>query len=196
MEERSSYPVEGRAPRSALGRTSEALDAVLAFIHRTTRRLRKLSLLGMAAGALIWVTIPTQIRAAREPTTLALWALVLMASPAVLLVFTVGLSRLTRVRQHFRALPQLVGERAEELRRLAREARGAAQKSWVRSVFNSYRFWRTAADTRELLLTLVPARFVLAPWVLVAALLGVIGCLMEIAVAPFAALWFLASAAL
>ncbi|MDP8955790.1 MAG: hypothetical protein M3N24_02370 [Actinomycetota bacterium] len=195
MEDRSSNPVEGRAPRSALGRTSEALDAVLAFIHRTARRLRKLSLLGMAAGALIWVTIATQIRAAREPTTLALWALVLMASPAVLLVFTVGLSRLTRIRQHFRALPQLAGERAEELRRLAREARGGGQKNWVRSVLNSYRFWRTAAGTRELLLTLVPARYVLAPWVLVAALFGVIGCLMEIAVAPFAALWFLASAA-
>jgi hypothetical protein len=193
MEERSRTPGEGRAP--ALGRTVEALDAVLAFIHRTARRLRKLSLLGLAAGALIWVTISTQIRAAREPTTLALWALVLMAGPAVLLVFTVGLSRLTRVRQHFRSLPQLVGERAEELRRLAREARGAAQKSWVTSVFNSYRFWRTAAGTRELLLGLVPARFVFAPWVLVTALLGVIGCLVEIAVAPFAALWFLASAA-
>ena len=196
MDERSSNPAEGRAPRSALGRTSEALDAVLAFIHRTARRLRKLSLLGMAAGALIWVTIATQIRAAREPTTLALWALVLMASPAVLLVFTVGLSRLARVRQDFRALPQLVGERAEELGRLARDARGAAQKSWVRSVFNSYRFWRTAAGTRELLLSLVPARFVLTPWVLVAALFGVIGCLIEIALAPFAALWFLTTAAL
>jgi hypothetical protein len=175
--------------------TAEALDSVLAFVHRTALRLRKLSLLGMAAGALIWVTIATQIRAARRPTTLALWALVLMAGPAVLLVFTVGLSRLTRVRQHVRSLPQQIGERAEELRRLAHEARGAAHKSWVRSVFNSYRFWRTAAGTRELLLTLVPARFVLAPWVLVPALFGVIGCLVEIAVAPFAALWLLASAA-
>ena len=195
MEEGSSNPVEGRAPRSALGRTSEALDAILAFIHRTARRLRKLSLLGMAAGALIWVTIATQIRAAREPTTLALWALVLMAGPAVLLGFTVGLSRLTRVPQNLRSLPQRVGERAEDLQRLAREARGAAQKSWVRSAFNSYRFWRTAAGTREFLLTLVPARFVLAPWVLVAALFGLLGSLVEIAVAPFAALWFLASAA-
>ena len=148
-------------------------------------------MLGIAAGALIWVTIATQIRGAREPATLALWALVLMAGPAVLLIFTVGLSHLTRVREHFRSLPQRVGERAEELGRLAREARGAAQKSWVRSVFNSYRFWRTAAGTRESLLTLVPARFVLTPWVLVAALFGAIGCLVEIAVAPFAALWFL-----
>ncbi|HEX2068970.1 MAG TPA: hypothetical protein VHH54_02055 [Actinomycetota bacterium] len=195
MEDRSSNQAEGSGPRSALGRTSEALDAVMAFIHRTARRLRKLSLLGMAAGALILVTIATQIRAAREPTTLALWALVLVASPAVLFVFTVGLSRLTRVRQHLRALPELVGERAEELRRLAGEARGAARKSWVRSVFDSYRFWRSAAGTRELLLSLVPARFVLAPWVLVAAFFAVIGCLVEIAVAPFAALWFLASAA-
>ena len=195
MEERSGIPAERRAPRSPLGRTSDALDAILAFIDRTARRLRKLSLLGMGAGALIWVTIATQIRTAREPTTLTLWALVLMAGPAVLLVFTVGLSRLTRVRQHFRALPQRVGERAEDLQRLAREARGAGQKSWVRSAFNSYRFWRTAAGTREFLLTLMPARFVLAPWVLVVALFGLLGSLVEIAAAPFAALWLLASAA-
>ncbi len=188
-------PVEGRTPGSGLGRTSDALDAILAFIHRTARRLQKLSLLGMAAGALIWVTIARQIPAAREPTTLALWALVLMLGPAALLGFTVGLSRLSRVTEHVRSLPQRVGERTEDLQRLAREARGAAQKSWVRSVFNSYRFWRTAAGTREFLLTLVPARFVFAPWVLVAALFGLIGSLVQIAVAPFATLWFFASAA-
>jgi hypothetical protein len=89
-----------------------------------------------------------------------------------------------------------VVERSEELRRLAREARGATQKSLLRSVVSSYRFWRTAAGARELLLTLLPVRFVLRPWVLGATFFALIGCLVEIAASPFVALWLLAAAAL
>jgi hypothetical protein len=198
MDDRLDVPMPARArgTRAAIGRTSEAFDAVLAFIGRTARRLRKLSILAMGAGVLIWLAIATQVRAARQPTTLALWALVLLACPAVLLAFSVGLSRLHQVRERFRSLPQRVGERSEELRRLAREARGAAQQGWFRSILSSIRFWRSAAGTRELLVALVPARFVFTPWVLVAALLGLIGSLIEIAAAPFVALWLLVAAAL
>jgi hypothetical protein len=192
MEERSLAP----ADRSARYRAVEAAAAVLAFIHRSARRLRTLSFLGMGAGVLIWFTIATQVRAAREPTTLALWALLLVASPAALLAFSFGLGRLTQVREHLRSLPQRVGERSEELRRLAREARVATQPSWFRSILSSYRFWRTAAGTRGFLLTLLPARYIFTPWVLVAKFFALIGCLVEIAASPFVALWLLAAAAL
>jgi hypothetical protein len=196
MEDRSQAPTEASATRSALGRTAEAFDAVLAFIHRTARRLRKLSLVGLGAGVLIWFAIATQVRAAREPTTLALWAVVLLACPAALFAFSLGLGRLHQVREHLRSLPQRVGGRSEDLRRLAREARAAAQQGWLRSIVSSFRFWRTAAGTREFLLTLMPVRFVFMPWVLVAAFFGLIGCLVEIVLAPFATLWLLVAAAL
>jgi hypothetical protein len=196
MENRPQAPIEAPASRSALGRTAEAFDAVLAFIHRTARRLRKLSLVGVGAGVLIWFAVATQVRAAREPTTLVLWAVVLLACPAALFAFSLGLGRLHQVREHLRSLPQRVGGRSEELRRLAREARAAAQQGWFRSILSSFRFWRTAAGTREFLLTLMPVRFVFTPWVLVAAFFGLVGCLMEVALAPFAALWLIVAAAL
>jgi hypothetical protein len=196
MEDRSQTPIQAPATRSASGRTVEAFEAVLAFIHRTARRLRKLSLAGMAAGVLIWFAIVTQMHATGEPTTLALWAVVLLACPAIVFAFSLGLGRLHQIREHLRSLPQRVGERSEELRRLAREARGAAQQGWFRSIVSSFRFWRVAAGTREFLLTLMPVRFVLMPWVLVAAFFGLIGCLVEIALAPFAALWLAVAAAL
>jgi hypothetical protein len=132
-----------------MARTAEALDAVLAFIHRTARRLRTLSLVGMGAGVLIWFAIAMQVRAARQPATLALWAVALLACPAVLFTFSLGLGRLHQVREHLRSLPKRVGERSEELRRLAREARGAAQQGWFRSAVSSIRFWRTVAGTRS-----------------------------------------------
>jgi hypothetical protein len=157
--------------------------------------LRKLSLLAMGAAALIWLTIATQVRAAREPSTLVVWAVVLLVSPAVLLAFSVGLSRLRQVRERLRSLPQRVTERSGELRRLAGEARGAAQQSRFRSILSALRFWRTAAGARELLVALVPARMIFTPWVLLAALLALIGSVIELAVSPFVALWLLASAA-
>jgi len=189
-------PTRPRGTRAAIGRTNEAFDAVLAFIGRTARRLRTLSVLAMGAGALIWLAIATQVRAARQPTTLVLWALVLLACPAILLAFSVGLSRLHDVRERLRSLPQRVGERSEELRRLAREARGATQKGWLRSILSSVRFWRSAAETREFLFALVPARFLFTPWVLGAALFAFLGSLIEIAATPFVALWLLVAAAL
>jgi hypothetical protein len=198
MDDRLDGPMPARArgTRAAIVRTSEALDAVLAFIGRTARRLRKLSFVGMAAGPLIWLAIATQVPAARHPTTLVLWALVLLACPAFLFVFSLGLSRLVQVRDRLRSLPHRVGERSEELRRLAREARGATQQGWFRSILSWFRFWRTAAETRELLVALVPARFVFTPWVLVAALFGLIGSVIEIAATPFVALWLLVASAL
>jgi hypothetical protein len=42
----------------------------------------------------------------------------------------------------------------------------------------------------------MPARSVFTPWALGAAFVGLIGCLVEIALAPFAALWLLVAAAL
>ena len=189
-------PPRPLATRAAIGRMNEALGAVLAFIERTSRRLRKLSIIAAGAGALIWFAIATQIRAARAPTTLALWAAVLLAWPGILFAFSLGLSRLHQFREHLRTLPQRVGERSEELRRLACEARGATQRGWFRSILSSLRFWRSAAGTRELLLALMPARLIFTPWVLAAALFALIGSLIEIATAPFVALWLLVAAAL
>jgi hypothetical protein len=198
MDDRMDVPTPAPpgGARAAIGRTSEAFDAVLAFIGRTARRLRQLSLLAMGAGTVIWLAIATQVPTARQPTTSVLWALVLLACPAVLLAFSLGLSRLHDVRERLRSLPRRVGERSEELRRLAREARGAAQQGWFRSILSSIRFWRSAAETRELLVALVPARFIFTPWVLVAALFAFLGSLIEIAATPFVALWLLVAAAL
>jgi hypothetical protein len=196
MEERSRPPIGATSPaaRSAFARTADAFEAVLAFIDRTARRLRKLSFLAMGAGALIWVTIATQVRAAREPSTLVLWAVVLLACPAVLLAFSVGLSHMKQVRERLRSLPQRVTERSTELRRLAGEARGAAQQSRFRSILSALRFWRTAAGARELLVALVPARLIFTPWVLFVTLFALIGSAVELVASPFVALWFLAAA--
>jgi hypothetical protein len=176
-------------------RAGEAFDAIVAFIGRTARLVRKLALLAFGAAVLIWLAIATQIRAAREPTTLTLWAIFLAASPAILLAFSIGLRRLQRVRDHVRSVPDRVVERSDELRHLAREAR-SAQRGRGRSLLAAVRFWRTVAGTRELVTTLLPARLVFVPGVLMAVLIALLGALLEIVVAPFAALWLLLAAAL
>jgi hypothetical protein len=177
-------------------RAGEAFDAVLAFTEGLARWIRRVAVVALGGGVLIWSTIATQIPWARRPGTLAVWAIVLAACPAILFALSVGLLRLRQVRTRLRSLPQRVTERSDELRRLAQEARSAERRSRLRALLAVVRFWRTAAGTRELVTTVLPARMIFTPWVLTATLVALIGALLEILAAPLAAIWLLLGTAL
>jgi hypothetical protein len=185
-------PADPPSGQRAFDRTVEALNAVLAFLARVASGLRKLAIASLAAGAVIWLALARHVEGAlKEPTTLLLWALLVLACPAALFVVSLALGALRKFPQRVASLPGRVGEHSQELRALAAQARRSAGRSPIRSLVAGIRFWRTAMGTRELFETVAPVRFLFTPWVLGASIIALIGAFIEILVGVVALAWLL-----
>lgn len=132
---------------------------VIGGLHRLVRGLvRSLGVLVLAALAGIGVLA---ILLARDGFSAAetVLTLLLLAAPAIVLLFLAGVRELLQLPERLRRMPQRGTEQMSELTRLAGEARAA---SWRRTPFLLWQLRGLASSTRDLVGFALPLR-VLAP---------------------------------
>jgi hypothetical protein len=169
--------------RSAVRAAAEQLRRVVPFVERVVRRMRLLAVVTLAGGAAIWWWLAD--RGSREQTrtlNLAIWAVVLVAAPAILFVLSLALHQLTRLPDRLRELPDRAGAHGAELRRLAEETRRVRERGRARTTWSVIRLWRRAAASRELLDLAAPAAFLFSPMTLTAAIFALAAAVVEIVV--------------
>jgi hypothetical protein len=200
MEERPQQPRReigdthqgGVAP---VGRAAAAIRGIVPAVARFSRGLRRLALAALAGGAVVWWALAARvITGTGRGIALVVWALVLLAPPAMLVVVSFALLQILKIPDRLAAIPGEAGQRAGDVRRLASEARQARQRSWARSAVSVIRLWRRATSSREILDVAGPVTFVFNLWTLVLSLAAMAAASVEIVAGVAMLLWLLAGA--
>jgi hypothetical protein len=139
------------------------------------RTLLRLALASAVGGAVLWWLLADRVLADEGGEAgLVVWAVVLLAAPAVLAAVGMALRAMADMPDRAAALPARAQERAAELARLAQQVRRERRRGWFRSGMTMVRLWRTAAGSRELLHLAGPAAFLFSPLTWLAAALGAV----------------------
>ena len=183
-----------RDPQPA-GRARDAVQRLRPAVARFARALRLLALAALVGGAVLWWGLQGRVVAGtgREPA-LVLWALVLLAAPGLLVVVSFAVLQILKIPARLAAIPSQAGQRADEVRRLASEARDVRRRGWLRSGISVLRLWRGAAVSKEIVDVAGPVVFVFNPWTLLLTLLAAAAAIAEIAAGVGMLLWLLVGA--
>jgi hypothetical protein len=176
-------------------RAAAAIRGIVPAVARFSRGLRRLALAALAGGAVVWWALAARVLTGTgRVIALAVWAVVLLAPPAMLVVVSSALLQILKIPDRLAAIPTEAGQRAGEVRRLAGEARQARQRGWVRSAVSVIRLWRRAAGSREILEVAGPVAFVFNLWTLFLSLVAMAGAFVEIVAGVAMLLWVLTGA--
>ena len=137
-------------------------------MHRILRGLVGVAVAAAVGVALLGVLLGRDGLGALDVVVLA----VLLAAPAVVAFFAVGVRELLELPERLMRLPHRGVEHVEELTRLAEDARGA---TWRRAPFLVWRLRSLVSSTRDLVGIALPLR-VLAPPFLALTLVAVVVC--------------------
>jgi hypothetical protein len=179
--------------RSASAGAVDALQRAVPFLERLARAARSLALLALAGGAVIWWAVFTHVEGEGRAVSLVLWALALLAPPAVLLAVRFALRLLIGLPDRLRQLPERARDHATELGRLAGEARRVRERGRIRTAVSLVRLWRQASASRDLLDVIGPAAFLFAPWTLVSGIVATLAAGVEVAAGVVVLLWLVLS---
>jgi hypothetical protein len=162
------------------------------FVHlvdRLSRLALRLAAIALAAGAAIWlVLLDRVIEGEGRTVSLVVVALVLLASPAMLIVLHLALAHLARLPDRLRTLPARAREHAGDIQRLASEARSVRDRGRIRSGLAVIRLWRRASEARDLLGVAAPVAFLLSPATIAASILAVVVAAAQVALGGVACL--------
>jgi hypothetical protein len=176
-------------------RAAAAIRGIVPAVARFSRGLRRLALAALAGGAVVWWALAVRvITGTGRGIALVVWALVLLAPPAMLVVVSFALLQILKIPDRLTAIPAEAGQRVGEVRRLAGEARQTRQRGWLRSAVSVMRLWRRAASSREILDVAGPVAFVFNLWTLLLSLAAMAAALGEIVAGLAMLLWLLAGA--
>ena len=158
---------------------SVAEQRAMSFISQLGRLAVRLAIVALAAGVVAWVALQRSL-SGRDDTAVVLTVagVLLLAPPAILLLFAFALAALRSLPQRLREAPATVRQRATEIRRHAGDA--AERRGLVGAIRSVVRLWRSVASVRELADGLGPAALLVAPWMLLATAFAVAGALLEI----------------
>lgn len=144
------------------------LAGIAALVHRLVGFVRRVALVGVLGVAAIAALLARGGFSALD----AVVTIVLLAPPAILLLFTQGVRELLALPERFRRMPSEGQERVSELTRLA----GQARTTGIRGM--PLLLWRlrgTVGSLRDVAGVAIPFR-VLTPAFLGLALLAMLGC--------------------
>lgn len=185
-------PAGPRRDAQPLGRAREAVRRLVPAVTRFARALRLLALAALVSGAAVWWGLQARVVAGTgREAALVLWALVLLAPPALLVVVSFAVLQILKIPARLASIPSQAGERADEVRRLASEARGVRRRGWLRSGISVLRLWRRAAASKEIVDIAGPVAFVFNLWTLALTVLAAVAAVVEIIVAAGMLVWLL-----
>ncbi len=171
-----------------------ALNALVPLVRRVAGALWRLALAAAGGGAVVWWVLADRVISADgRAVALIVWAVALLAAPAILVVVGLALRALAGMPERLRTLPSRAEERAGELARLAEEVRRERRRGWFRSSVAIFRLWRGAAGSRELLELAGPVALVFNPGTWVAAVVAIAVAVAEVLAGVIALLILAAS---
>jgi hypothetical protein len=151
----------------------------MTFLSRVGRLAVRLAVVAFAAGAVVWIAILRSLDVGDDRgIVLPVAAVLLIAPPAILLLFAFALGALRSIPQRIREAPAAVRQHATEIRRHAGEV--GARSGPVGTVGSIVRLWRSVASARELVEGVGPAALLLTPWMLLATAFAIVGAVLEI----------------
>jgi hypothetical protein len=167
---------------------------VVPLVRKAAGALWRLAVAAAVGGALVWWLLADRVISADgRAAALVVWAVALLAAPAVLLVVGLALRALAGMPERLAALPAQAKERAGEIGRLAEEVRRERRRGWVRSGVAVFRLWRGAAGSRELLELAGPVAFLFNPGTWLAAVVATVAAVAEVLAGTIALLILAAS---
>jgi hypothetical protein len=173
------------ADRPAVKRPS--VDRLVRAVRRVSRLILWLAGSALAGGAAIWLAIWNRLGPSEHRTaSLVVWALILLAPPAMLVVLHLALEQLIVLPAHLRALPARARRHAAQVGRLATEAGSLRDRGMIRTALAVIKLWRAAASARNLLQMAAPVTFLLSPAMIAASMLALAAAAAEIAVGTVA----------
>jgi hypothetical protein len=181
-------------PPQSPGRAPRTLAAVVPGVRAVARILLRLALASAVGGAVLWWLLAHRVLAGdgRE-AGLFMWAVALLTAPAVLAAVGMALRALAGMPDRAVALPARAQERAAVLAQLAQQVRRERRRGWFRSGMTMVRLWRAAAGSRELLDLAGPAAFLFSPLTWLAAALGAVVAVAQVAAGVIAVFILLAA---
>jgi hypothetical protein len=170
-------------------RLGEAVRGAVPAVRRVARETTRLALLAAAGGAVVWELVASRLAGPERLGRLVLAAALLAIPPGILLLVGFALRQLASIPYRLAALPDQARSHADEIGKLAQEARRVRQRGWLRSALSVLRLWRTTAESRELLQGAAPVAFLFSPWTWVAAPLSAAAAVLEIVAGAVALVW-------
>jgi hypothetical protein len=147
--------------------------AILATLRRLAGRLALLAALG---GLALWLLV---LRETEEgAAVLVVVALVLLAPPAILVMFVIGVRGLMALPGRLRDTPAAVGSRANEIRRRTADLGASRRRGFLPTIGALFRLSWAVTSSREVM-QLAPT-VLLRPWVVLASVAAGLGALLEI----------------
>lgn len=180
--DRSSARRDGDAPPVG------PIERASGVIRGVARAAGRLAAAALASGAVLWWAV---FRAVEDVGPVVVLAVVLIAPPAVLGLFVMGLRALVALPARLRDAPAAVRQRAGHIRVRAAEVSEARRRGVVRTLPALFRFWWSVATSREVLQVLSPALMLLTPWMLIAAVVAAGAAVAEVVAGAGALLWLL-----
>lgn len=175
-----------RSPgRDRIQRLVTVARAIGPLVAAVSAALRPLALGGAGAAVVLGLLIAEPVGSGDGGRWLvaAVVTVILLLPVGVLLVFDRALRDLRELPARLRELPDLAIAQRDELARLVGEARGDASRRPGAAIRALWSLGRALIPVRDLLLGVVPsARLLLPPFGLL-AMLSVVACLVEIALA-------------
>lgn len=179
-----------RASQGVVARVVSTLERAKPFLGRMVRSALRLAGLALVAGAAVWWGIARALPSgeARLPL-LTLTAVLLLAPPAVLLLFVLAVRALVALPDRLRAVPGEVRERLTEIGRHAGALTAIDRGSvWAR-LRSLFRVPWSIASSREVIEVLGPWAVLISPWMLPAAIVASVASLIEILLGAFVLVW-------
>jgi hypothetical protein len=179
-----------RADQGVAARVVSTLERAKPFLGRLARSALRLAGLAVVAGAAVWWGIARAVPSgeARLPL-LTLAAVLLLAPPAMLVLFVLAVRALVALPDRLRAVPGAVRERLTEIGSHAGAVTAIDRGSvWTR-LRSLFRVPWSIASSREVIEVLGPWAALISPWMLPAAIVASVASLIEILLGAFVLVW-------
>jgi hypothetical protein len=169
-------------------RLISTLERAKPFLGRLARSALRLAGLALVAGAVVWWGIARALPSGGLPL-LGLAAVLLLAPPAILVLFVLAVRALVALPDRLRAVPGAVRERLTEIGRHAGALTAIDRGSvWAR-LRSLFRVTWSIASSREVIEVLGPSAALISPWMLPAAVVASVASLIEILLGAFILVW-------
>ncbi|MGH2678114.1 MAG: hypothetical protein ACRDHB_07120 [Actinomycetota bacterium] len=158
------------------------LGRALTILGGLSRLAERLALLAGLGGLAIWLLVFRE--AGNEGTAvLVVVALLLLAPPAVLVLFVIGVRGLMALPGRLRDTPAAVGTRGNEIRRRTADLGASRRRGFLPTIGALFRLSWAVTSSREVM-QLAPV--LLRPWLVIASVAAAVGALLEILVGAVA----------
>jgi hypothetical protein len=176
------------ADQGVATRLISTLERAKPFLGRLARSALRLAGLALVAGAVVWWGIARALPSGGLPL-LGLAAVLLLAPPAILVLFVLAVRALVALPDRLRAVPGAVRERLTEIGRHAGALTAIDRGSvWAR-LRSLFRVTWSIASSREVIEVLGPSAALISPWMLPAAVVASVASLIEILLGAFILVW-------